>query len=84
MEVQLTLRETWTQEARDLLNQGVGSNKCIVFAGELLDQLLVLIELLKIVGGHSIHAVVLGSVDIVLVTQDTNYQMLSAYNAHMS
>ena len=74
-----TLRETWTQETRDLLDQGIRSNESIVFTGKLLDQFLVFVELLEIIGGHGIHAVVLGPVDIVLVTEDTVSHPSSAY-----
>lgn len=70
----LTLGETRTQETRDLLDQGVGGDESIVLAGELLDQLLVLVELLQVVGGHGVNTVVLGPVDIVLVTEDTTHQ----------
>jgi hypothetical protein len=65
-----TFRETRTQQTRDLLDESVGGDKGIVFAGKLLDQLLVLVEFLEIVGGHGVDAVVLGSVDVMLVTED--------------
>ena len=48
----------------------VGGDEGVVLARELLDQLLVLVQLLEIIGGHSVDAVMLGSVDIVLVTKD--------------
>jgi hypothetical protein len=65
-----SLGETWTQETRDLLDQGVASKEGVILARKLLDQLLVLVELLEIIGRHGIDAMVLGSVDIVLVTED--------------
>ena len=64
------LRKTRTKETRDLLDQGIGGDEGVVLAREFLDELLVLVELLEIVGGHGIDAVVLGSVDVVLVTKD--------------
>lgn len=66
------LGETWTQETWDLLDQGVGGDEGIVLAGELLDQLLVLVELLQVVGGHGVDASVLGTIDIVLVTENAD------------
>jgi len=63
-----SFRQTGTQETRDLLDQGVGSDEGVVLASKLLDQLLVLVEFLKIVGRHGVDAVVLGSVDVMLVT----------------
>lgn len=65
-----TLRETGTQETRNLLDQGVGSDESIVLACELLDQLLVLVELLQIVRRHGINTTVLGTINIVLVTEN--------------
>lgn len=68
----LTLGQAGTQETRDLLDKSVGSEESIVLAGELLDELLVLVQLLQVVGGHGVDTAVLGTVDIVLVTQDAD------------
>ena len=65
-----TLGETRTKETRDLLDQTLGSKEGIVLASKLLDELLVLVQLLQVVGGHAIDAVVLGTVKIVLVTEN--------------
>lgn len=67
-----TLGQTRTQETRNLLDQAVGSEEGIVLAGELLDELLVLVKLLQVVGGHGVDTAVLGTVDIVLVTQNAD------------
>ena len=67
-----TLGQTGTQETRNLLDQGVGSDEGIVLAGELLDELLVLVQLLQVVRGHGIDTVVFGTIDIVLVTKDAD------------
>lgn len=67
-----TLGQTRTQETRNLLDQAVGSDEGIVLAGKLLDELLVLVQLLQVVSGHGVDATVLGTVDIVLVTQDAD------------
>jgi hypothetical protein len=71
-----TLGETRTQETRNLLDQGVGSDECIVFASELLDQLLVLVELLQVISRHGINSTVLGTIDIVLVTENAIRQLV--------
>ena len=68
--VALTLGKTGTEETRNLLDQSLGSDEGIVLASELLDQLLVLVELLQVIGGHGINTTVLGSVNIVLVTEN--------------
>jgi hypothetical protein len=69
-----TPRKTWSQETGDLLNQGIGGEEGIIFAGQFLDKLLVLVQLLQVIGGHGINAVVLGTIDIVLITQDAIFQ----------
>ncbi len=53
-----------------MLDEGVGSDEGIVLACELLDQLLVLVELLQIVRRHGVNTAVLGTIDIMLVTED--------------
>jgi hypothetical protein len=42
--LKLTLGKTGTQQTRDLLDQGFGSQESIVLLGKLLDELLVLVE----------------------------------------
>lgn len=69
-ELRLTLGETGTQDTRNLLDEGIRGEESIVLAGQLLDELLVLVELLQVVGGHGIDTKVLGTVDIVLVTEN--------------
>lgn len=66
-----TLGQTGTQETGNLLDEGVGSKEGIVLASKLLDELLVLVELLQVISRHGIDAVVLGTVEIVLVTKNT-------------
>lgn len=55
-----------------LLDQGLGGDESIVLASELLDELLVLVELLQVVGRHGVDTAVLGTVDIVLVTENAD------------
>ncbi len=64
------LRKTWTQETWNLLDKSVGSDESIVLACELLNKLLVLVELLQVISGHGVNTTVLGTIDIVLVTED--------------
>lgn len=67
-----TLGKTGTEETRNLLDQSLGSDEGIVLASKLLDELLVLVQLLEIVGGHGVNTAVLGTIEIVLVTQDAD------------
>lgn len=72
----LTLGQTRTQETRDLLDQSLRSDESIVFASQLLDELLVLVQLLQVVSRHGIDTTVLGTIDIVLVTENAMSQLL--------
>lgn len=67
-----SLGKTGTQETRNLLDELLGRNKGVVLASQLLDELLVLVELLQVVDAHRLKAVVLGTVNVVLVTQDAD------------
>jgi len=67
-----SLGQTRTQDTGNLLDQGIGCNKCIVLAGKLLDQFLVPVELLQVIGRHGVNTTVLGTIDIVLVTEDAD------------
>lgn len=67
-----SLGQTGTEKTGDLLDQGVGGDESRVLAGQLLDQLLVLVELLQVVGGHGVDTTVLRTIDIVLVTEDAD------------
>ena len=58
------LGETGAQETRDLLDKSLGSKESVVLLGELLDELLVLIELLQVLNGHELEVDELGTVDI--------------------
>lgn len=65
-----SLGETGTQETGDLLDESLGSDEGIVLAGKLLDELLVLVELLQVISGHGVDTTVLGTIDVVLVTEN--------------
>lgn len=75
-----TLGETRSEESRNLLDQGIGGDERIVLAGQLLNQLLVLVKLLQIVRRHSVNTMVLGTIDIVLITQNTAARTVSLSN----
>jgi len=68
----LTLGETGAEQTGDLLDQGVGSDEGVVLASQLLDELLVFVELLQVVGAHGVDTAVLGTIDVVLVTEDAD------------
>jgi hypothetical protein len=66
------LGETGSEETRNLLDESVGGHESIVLLGELLDELLVLVELLQVISAHGIDTMVLGTVNVVLVTENAN------------
>ena len=66
-----TLGKTGTQETRNLLDETLGSDESVVLASKLFDELLVLVQLPEVLGGHGIETVVLGTVKVVLVTKNT-------------
>ena len=74
------LGETRAEETGDLLDESVGGNEGVVLAGELLDELFVLVEFLQIVRGHGVDAEVLGAVDVVLVTEDAVASHVSGWS----
>ena len=78
-----TLGKTGTQETRDLLDQGVGSNEGIVLASELLDELLVLVQLLQVIGAHGVDTTVLGTINIMLITKNAIINQPSPSFFHM-
>ena len=66
------LVETRTQETRNLLNQSLGGKESIVLLGELLDELLVLVKLLKIINRLEFHTGTLGLITMESITEDTD------------
>lgn len=76
-----TFGETRTQKTGDLFYKCVGSDECIVLAGKLLDQFLVLVELLQVIRRHGINAAMLGTIDIVLITKNAG-EFLLALDLH--
>ena len=71
------LVEAGSQEPGDLLDQGVGGEEGVIGGGELLHLLLVLVELLEVVGGHGGDAASLGLVNVLLVSEQTNPELLA-------
>lgn len=71
------LGETWTEETGDLLDELLRGEESVVLLGELLDELLVLVELLQILNGHGLESQMLSTIDIVLVTKNAVFQALA-------
>lgn len=69
------LGQTGTQETGNLLDESLGSDEGIVLASKLLDELLVLVQLLEIISGHGVDTTVLGTIDIVLVTENAIFRL---------
>jgi hypothetical protein len=56
-----------------LLDKRVGRDKGIIFTRQLLDEFLVFVQLLQILGGKSVDSKVFSTIDVVLVTENTTY-----------
>jgi hypothetical protein len=66
------LGEARTQDTRDLLDQGGRSKEVVVLLGELLDELLVLVELLQVINGHLVNAHLISTLTVLLVAQNAD------------
>jgi len=66
------LVETRSQKTRNLLDQSLGGEESIVLLGELLDQLLVLVELLQVINGLELHGDLLGLVAVKGITENAD------------
>ena len=71
------LVEARAQQARDLLDEGVGAQESIVALGQPFDLLLVLIEFLQVISRHAGHSLLLGLVNVSLVSQQTDLEFPS-------
>jgi len=67
-----SLGQTRTKDSRNLLDQGSRGQKVIVLLGELLDELLVLVEFLQVIDGHLVNAHLVGSLTVLLVTNNAD------------
>jgi len=66
------LGQTRTQDSGNLLDQGSRGQKVVVLLGELLDELLVLVELLQVIDGHLVNAHLISSLTVLLVSDHAN------------
>jgi len=64
------LGEAGAEDTGDLLDEGLGREESVVLARKLLDQFFVLVEFLEVFRRHSVDAVVLGAINVVLVAED--------------
>ena len=67
-----SLVETGTKELGDLTEEGLRSEESVVLLGELLDELLVLLESSELVDAHARDAELLGLIKVNLVTKDAD------------
>merc|ERR1719300_1024940 len=67
-----SLVQSWTQQSRDLLDEGIRGKESIIGSCELLNLLLVLVQLLQVISRHGIHAKGLGLINMLLISQQTN------------
>ena len=70
--VQAGAEETW-----DLLDQGLGSQESVVLLSQFLDELLVLVQLLEVVGAHEGDALLLGLIDVELIAKHADGELRS-------
>jgi len=66
------LGKAGSEDTGDLLDEGTGGQKTVVLAGELLDQLFVLVELLEVLDVHRVDAQLLGGLAVSLVTKNAH------------
>ncbi len=63
------LVETRAQDTGDLLDDGVGGNEGSVLLGELLDELLVLVQLLQVINGHGVNLGLGSIINVLSITE---------------
>jgi len=66
------LVETRSEKTGNLLHKSLGRAESIVLLGELLDELLVLVQLLQVVNGLELHADLLGLVAVKGITENAD------------
>ena len=64
--------KTRSQKPGNLLDKRLGSQKCIVLLGELLDKFLLLVQLLQVVGAHVGNTRFLSLITMLLITKDAD------------
>ena len=69
------LVEAGAEETGDLLDHGLGREEVVVLLGELLDQLLVLVELLERFDVHGVNAVAGGFFAVLGVAKDAHLKL---------
>lgn len=67
-----SLVETGAEELGDLTEEGLGGEESVVLLGELLDELLVLLESGELVDTHARDTELLGLIEVNLVTKDAD------------
>lgn len=67
-----SLVETGAEELGDLTEEGLRSEESVVLLGELLDELLVLLESSELVDTHARDTELLGLIEVNLVTKDAD------------
>lgn len=73
-----TLRQSRTQETRDLTDDRLRGKEGMVLVRKLLDELLVTIELFQVLNGHGVNAQVLRTVNVMLITKNAINRKQSA------
>ena len=64
--------KTRSQKPGNLLDKRLGSQKCIVLLGELLDKFLLLVQLFQVVGTHVGDTRFLSLITMLLITKDAD------------
>jgi hypothetical protein len=64
--------KTRSQKPGNLLDKRLGSQKCIVLLGELLDKFLLLVQLFQVVGAHVGNTRFLSLITMLLITKDAD------------
>jgi len=70
------LIQSWAEETRNLTNHCVACNEGVVLLGQLLHELLVLVQLLQRLGVHGVQAERFGLVAVLLVAKHANFEVV--------
>ena len=70
-----SLVQTGSQKPGDLFDQRFGCKESIVLLGQFLDEFLLLVQFLQIVGAHERNALLLGFITMLLIAKNADREL---------